>query len=152
MSDSSRFSNCNARAIKERVCVRVENTFPVGLVGDFPKEQDAWREVDRPRLLTCINSNVPFPARIRFDALAEHYLKADFGADAVRPKSENTVPIVEHYVRDYLVARFGDSIAEDVKPLGSFHLNNKSGKEDRKSELYSCQMKDGSITSKEFPS
>lgn len=96
---------------------RVENTFPVGLLRDFPKEQDAWREVDRLGLLTRINSDAPCPGRIRFDALAEHYLKADFGDDAVRPKSVNTVPIVEHYVRDYLIARWGDEIAEDIKPL-----------------------------------
>jgi len=35
----------------------------------------------------------------------------------VRPKSANTIPIVEHYVRDYLIKRFGEAIAEDVKPL-----------------------------------
>ncbi len=96
---------------------RVENIAPVGFVRDFPKEQDAWREVDRLGLLTRINSDAPCPARARFDVLAEHYLKADFGADAVRPKSANTVPIVEHYVRDYLIRRFGEELAEDIKPL-----------------------------------
>ncbi|MGA2099374.1 MAG: hypothetical protein ABSH39_24105 [Candidatus Acidiferrum sp.] len=44
-------------------------------------------------------------------------MKADFGADAVRPKSANTIPIVEHYVRDYLIKRFGQQIAEDIKPF-----------------------------------
>jgi hypothetical protein len=34
-----------------------------------------------------------------------------------RPKSANTFPIVEHYVRDYLTQRFGEQIAEDIKPL-----------------------------------
>jgi integrase len=96
---------------------RVENTATIGLLRDFPKEQDAWREVDRLGLLVRINSDAPCPGRIRFNALAEHYLKADFGADAVRPKSANTIPIVEHYVRDYLIARWGDEIAEDIKPL-----------------------------------
>jgi integrase len=38
-------------------------------------------------------------------------------SDAVRPKSANTIPIVEHYVRDYLTKRFGEQIAEDIKPL-----------------------------------
>jgi integrase len=57
------------------------------------------------------------PVRIKFAVLAEHYLKADFGADAVRPKSENTTIIVEHIVRDYLVARWGTEIAEEIKPL-----------------------------------
>jgi len=95
---------------------RVENVIPVGLVRDFPKDKDAWREADRLGLAVRINDS-PMPGRARFDFLAEHYLKADFGADAVRPKSANTIPIVEHYVRDYLIKRFGDSIAEDIKPL-----------------------------------
>ncbi len=95
---------------------RVENIMQVGPLRDFPKEKDAWREVDKLGLLVRINE-APCPGRIRFSFLAEHYLKADFGADAVRPKSANTIPIVEHYVRDYLVKRFGANIAEDIKPL-----------------------------------
>jgi hypothetical protein len=54
---------------------------------------------------------------VSFRLLVQHYLKADFGADAVRPKSANTIPIVEHYVRDYLIKRFGEAIADDIKPL-----------------------------------
>jgi integrase len=96
---------------------RVENTLPIGLVRDFPKAQDAWREVDRLGFSTRVNSDTPCPGRTRFAALAEHYLKADFGEDAVRPKSVNTIPIVEHYVRDYLIARWGSEIADDIKPL-----------------------------------
>src|ERR1019366_4158927 len=96
---------------------RVENTLPIGLVRDFPSENAAWREVDRLGVLVRINSDSPAPGGIRFDALAEHYLIADFGADAVRPKSENTIPIVTHYVRDYLSARWGNEIAEDIRPL-----------------------------------
>ena len=95
---------------------RVENTLPVGLVRDFPKTNDAWREVDRLGLHVRIN-DTSADTRIRFNALAEHYLKADFGADAVRPKSVNTIPIVEHYVRDYLCERWGEAIAEDIKDL-----------------------------------
>lgn len=95
---------------------RVEHTTPIGLVRELPKDKDAWREVDRLGILIRINDD-PTPGRIRFSFLAEHYLKANFGADAVRPKSTNTVPIVEHYVRDYLISRFGEAIAEDIKPL-----------------------------------
>ena len=82
----------------------------------LPKDRDAWREVDRLGLGVRIN-DAPRPGRVSFQFLAEHYLKADFGADAVRPKSVNTIPIVEHYVRDYLIERFGEQIAEDIKPL-----------------------------------
>jgi integrase len=95
---------------------RVEHLLPVGLVCKFPKDRDAWREVDRLGLGVRIN-DAPAPGRVQFAFIAEHYLKADFGCDAVRPKSANTIPIVEHYVRDYLVKRFGEQIAEDIKPL-----------------------------------
>jgi len=95
---------------------RVENVMPIGLVREFPKDRDAWREVDRLGLGVRINST-PTHGRASFHFLAEHYLKADFGADAVRPKSTNTIPIVEHYVRDYLIKRFGEQIAEDIRPL-----------------------------------
>ena len=93
---------------------RVEHIKMVGFVRDFPKENDARREADR--LLVRINEEAE-DTRIHFDALAEHYLKSDFGEDAVRPKSSTTVPIVEHYVRDYLVAQWGHRIADDIKPL-----------------------------------
>ena len=96
---------------------RVENTLPIGLVRDFPSEKAAWREVDRLGLFARINSDATALGRIHFAALAEHYLKADFGADAVRPKSANTIPIVTHYVRDYLSVRWGSEIADDIRPL-----------------------------------
>src|ERR1700719_3882087 len=95
---------------------RVENTIPVGLVRDFPTEKAAWHEVDKLGLPVRINE-APCPGRIRFNSLAEHYLKADFGADAVRPKAENTTAITQHIVRDYLIARWSDEIADDIKPL-----------------------------------
>jgi integrase len=95
---------------------RVEHIATIGLVRGFPKDRDAWREVDRLGLGVRIN-DTPATGRASFQFLAEHYLKADFGAAAVRPKSANTIPIVEHYVRDYLIKRFGEQIAEDIKPL-----------------------------------
>jgi integrase len=44
-------------------------------------------------------------------------LRADFGTDAARPKSEGTAINMRHIVRDYLTPRFGREIAEDIKPL-----------------------------------
>jgi integrase len=108
---------------------RVENVMPIGLVCEFPKDKDARREADRLGLPVVINDS-PLPGRIHFDFLAEHYLKADFGADSLRPKSANTISHVEHIVRAYLVPRFGNEIAEDIKPLDiqrwlkSLHENN----------------------------
>jgi integrase len=105
---------------------RREKVIPVGHVRDFPKERDARREADL--LLSQINA--PQDIRIHFEALAEHYLKTDF-EDAISPKSANTIPIVQHYVRDYLVDRWGAGIADDIKPLDvqqwlkSLNTNNK---------------------------
>jgi hypothetical protein len=62
-------------------------------------------------------NDTPAPGRASFHFLAEHYLKADFGADSMRPNSANTISHVEHIVRAYLVPRFGNEIAEDIKPL-----------------------------------
>jgi integrase len=95
---------------------RVEHSHIVGLVADFPKRKDAMREVDRLGLLSRINEENA-DTRIHFNALAEHYLKADLGKDAVRPKSLNTIPIVNHYVRDYLVTQWETKIADEIKPL-----------------------------------
>lgn len=95
---------------------RVENALAVGLVRDFPTEKSAWREVDKQGLLIRINE-APALVRIRFNQLAEHYLRADFGIDAVRPKSEGTTLNMNHIVRDYLIPRFGNEIAEDIKSL-----------------------------------
>lgn len=110
----------------------VEGTpLPVGLVLDFPNKQDALREVDRRHLLVQINCDASSVGPIRFDALAEFYLKTDYGDDAGRPKSENSIPIVTHYVRDYLIARWGNEIAEKIKTidiqrwLKSLHKKNE---------------------------
>jgi len=96
---------------------RVENTLPVGLVRDLPSEKAAWREVDTLGLLVRVNSDAPTTGRLHFTALAEHYLKADFGMDAVRPKTEGTTSNTQQIVRQHLVPRWGNEIAEDIKPL-----------------------------------
>src|SRR5215472_4850039 len=45
---------------------RVEHTLPVGLVEKFPKDKDAWREVDRLGLGVRIN-DAPRPGRASFE-------------------------------------------------------------------------------------
>ena len=49
---------------------RVENVMPIGLVREFPKDEDARREADRLGLSVRINDS-SLPGRIRFDFLAE---------------------------------------------------------------------------------
>src|SRR5260370_34483402 len=79
---------------------RVENTLPIGLVRDYPTEKAAWREVDKLGLRIRINETLA-PGRIHFDALGEHYLRADFGQDAVRPKTEGTTANTQQIVRQH---------------------------------------------------
>jgi integrase len=95
---------------------RKERTLPIGLVSLFPKERDARREAQRLGLFTKINTEAEI-GRIRFNSLASFYLEVDFSDAAVRPKSANTIPIVKHYVMDYLVPRWGNEIADDIKPF-----------------------------------
>lgn len=90
----------------------------VGLVEDFPTEDDASLEADRLGLRVRINSGNSQVGRIRFNELAEYYLKVEFDPEVTAsPKSENTKPILEHYVRDILIAKWGGQIAENIEPL-----------------------------------
>jgi integrase len=83
----------------------------VGLVENFPTEDDASLEADRLGLRVRINSGNSQTGRMRFNELAEYYLKVEFdpGVTAT-PKSENTKPILEHNVRDILIAKWGDQL------------------------------------------
>src|SRR5271169_1664324 len=90
----------------------------VGLVADFPTEDDASLEADRLGLRVRINCGISSRERVRFNELAEYYLKVEFDPEVTAsPKSANTRPILEHYVRDVLIAKWGDQIAEDIEPL-----------------------------------
>ncbi len=90
----------------------------VGLVSDFPSEDDANVEADRLGLRVRINSGNAQIGRIRFNELAEYYLKVEFDPEVTAsPKSENTKPILAHYVRDTLIAKWGGQIAENIEPL-----------------------------------
>jgi integrase len=97
---------------------RVENAATVGLVKDFPRESDARKEVDRLGILVKINADQVQVGSLKFEQLAEFYLRVELDPNvAVRPKSKNTKPILEHNVRDWLVSRWGKQVAEDIKPL-----------------------------------
>ena len=95
---------------------RRERVIPIGAVRDFPKERDARKEVDRRGLLVRVNAENQ-QGRIRFDALAEFFLKVEHGPDAVRQKSDTTIPIVRHYVRDYLIPRWRGELAEEIPSI-----------------------------------
>jgi len=74
--------------------------------------------VTRLGLRIRINSGNAQVGRIRFNELAEYYLKVEFDPEVTAsPKSENTKPILEHYVRHVLVAKWRDEVAESIEPL-----------------------------------
>ena len=85
----------------------------VGLVLDFPTEKAARREIERLGLHARINAQEA-DTRIRFHALALHYLEHDCGPDALRPKTERTVLNTSHIVHAYLIPQWGEVIADDI--------------------------------------
>ena len=104
--------------LRYRIKGKEQTPLVVGLVSDFPHEDEANVEADRLGLRVRINCTNPKPERVRFNQLAEYYLKVEFDPEVTAsPKSENTKPILDHYVRDFLIAEWGDQIAEDMEPL-----------------------------------
>ena len=90
---------------------RKERTEILGSVIDFPREADAWKEVDRRGLLTKINEPGDC-AKLRFRRIAQFYL------DRKIPRMAPTTQYCyRHIINDYLIPRWGDSFAVDIKPL-----------------------------------
>jgi len=105
--------------LRYRINGREQTPLVVGLVSDFPTEDDANVEADRVGLRTQINlRNRVSQGRMKFGVLAEFYLMVVTDPTVTAsPMDENTMPILKHNVRDYLVAEWGNQIAEDVEPL-----------------------------------
>lgn len=104
--------------LRYRLGGKEQTPLVVGLVADFPTVDEAELEVDRLGLRVRINCADSGTRRIKFDELAEYYLKVEFDPEVTAsPKSDNTKPILEHYVRDTLIGKWGDQIAEDIEPL-----------------------------------
>jgi hypothetical protein len=104
---------------------RVENTKVVGLVKQFNKSQ-AWEEVERLGLAKFVNN--PTTGKLKFNDVAEHYATNALGRKGLLGlKSLGTVRNLRHIVNDYLTPRWGNRIAEMIKPLeveqwlGSLH-------------------------------
>lgn len=104
--------------LRYRINGREQTPLCVGLVSDCATEDDALLEVDRLGLRVRINCSNADTSRIRFNSLAEYYLMVEFDSEVTaNPKSENTRPILKHYVRDILIAHWGNEIAEEIPPL-----------------------------------
>lgn len=95
---------------------RVEHTFAVGLVCDFPTESTAWAEVERLHL----HINEPdFKGRVRFADLAQHFVTHELGeqTEAVDPKSHTTIAGYKRILKNRCIDRWGKRVALSLEPL-----------------------------------
>jgi integrase len=96
---------------------RVERTLFVAYVKDFPKDSDAWGEVDRQRLTEKINNPTLRAGKLTFRQIGEHYIENDLlNPDVIKPKAEPTKECYEHVIRDYLIERWGNRAAIEIRP------------------------------------
>ena len=108
---------------------RVEHTKVVGLVKQLT-ESEAWDEVERLGLAKLVNN--PTTGKVKFNDMAGHYAANALGKKGLLGlKSLSTVRNLRHIVDDYLKPRWGNRIAEGIKPLeieqwlGSLHEDEK---------------------------
>lgn len=96
---------------------RVENTKVIGLVKDIgTSERAAWREVGRLGLDNNIDqSNGCKPT---FRELAEHFRQHELKKESgIGVKAEETVVITELLLDNWVLPRWGDKKASEIKPL-----------------------------------
>lgn len=105
--------------LRYRTNGKEQTPLAVGLVSDFPAEDEANVEVDRLGLRTQINvRSTTSRGRLKFGELAEFYLMVVTDPTVTAsPMDANTMPILKHNVRDYLIVRWGSEIAEKIEPL-----------------------------------
>ena len=102
---------------------RVENTVTLGPVSQFPREKDAWAEVERRHLTP--NDNQSGVGRITFAELVANYRQKSFSKLRI-----TTQATTAHVLDDYLLPRWGDSFALEINPddieewLGALALAN----------------------------
>src|ERR1017187_1303902 len=88
---------------------RVENTVTLGPVSRFPREKDAWAEVERRHLAP--NDGQNSIGRVTFAELVANYRKKGFNKLGI-----TTQPITAHILDHYLLPRWGDSFALEINP------------------------------------
>jgi integrase len=96
---------------------RAENTVVLGPLSSFPKERDAWGEVERRGLDQ--NEKPEFRGRVTFGDVARHYIKYELGdlADADDQKSHTTVERYLQILNKRLIPRWDKAVALDIEPL-----------------------------------
>jgi integrase len=102
---------------------RVENTVTLGPVSRFPRQKDAWAEVERRHLTP--NDAQNGIGRVTFAELVANYRQKSFSKLGI-----TTQPITAHILDHYLLPRWGNSFALEINPnnieewLGALVLAN----------------------------
>jgi len=93
---------------------RVENSKRVGLVADFPTESVAWMEVGRLGLQKHLDGSTDEPT---FKQIAEHWRMYELRKEGIiGRKAEETADRDEHNLDTFVLPRWGDRLAGDIKP------------------------------------
>jgi hypothetical protein len=87
-----------------------ESTIIVGSLADFPTESSCWREVDRQRLTEKINRPTS-QRKFRFRSIADFYLNHKVFSEL----AHTTQYLHRHIINDYLIARWADEFALDLR-------------------------------------
>jgi integrase len=98
--------------VKPESWKRTEHNTVVGALATFPTEKDAWQEIDRRHLKPQLDRGEIRTGRLTFDDLAASYMENGMTKLALTTQSN-----VKHYVNDYLLPRWGASVALDIQPL-----------------------------------
>ena len=98
--------------IKPETGKKVEHTWTVGSVASFPREKDAWLEIDRRHM-----KPLPDQSAIRTGCLTFGDLVASYMQNGMTKLAVTTQYTVKHYIDDYLLPRWGKSVALDIQPL-----------------------------------
>jgi integrase len=90
---------------------RVENTKVIGTIANLPTRMAAWNEVDRQGLRTEINRVTE--KKPTFGSIAMKYLLKEHGEKS--GKAHTTSQGVRFYIENYLIPRWGNYVADEVK-------------------------------------
>lgn len=94
---------------------RVENSKRIGLVDDFPSQRVAWMEVAKLGLEKYMDSAIgPDPS---FRQIAEDWRLRELRKEGIiGRKADETADRDEHNLDCFILPRWGESLAGDIKP------------------------------------
>jgi integrase len=99
--------------LKPETGKKAEHTRVIGAVTDFRSEKDAWREIDRRHLKPqLVDQKAIAAGRLTFGDLAASYRE-----NGMKKLAVTTQYTVSHYIDDYLLPRWGKSLALEIEPL-----------------------------------